>query len=88
MQYAGRIIDFEDDTTCIAPLFGAEGKAVYRVRRDREWLDSLDANELAALLAAFWDADLPERVQRAAWRCEYATWQQYGDVMLPFSPAA
>jgi hypothetical protein len=83
MQYAARVIDYEDGQQSVIYLPGSEGKAVYRLRRDREWLDGHEAEELAALLAAFWDGDLPPRTTRAMWRAEYATWQRYADVSLP-----
>jgi hypothetical protein len=83
MQYAARVVDYEDGQQSVIYLPGSEGKAVYRLRRDREWLDGPEAEELSALLAAFWDADLPPRVERAMWRVEYATWQRYADVALP-----
>jgi hypothetical protein len=83
MQYAARVVDYEDGQQSVIYLPGSEGKAVYRLRRDREWLDGPEAEELETLLAVYWGADLPERVRRAFWRVEYATWQRYADVALP-----
>lgn len=83
LQYAALVIDYDDGEQSVIYVPGYEGKAVYRLRRDREWLDGPEAEELATLLAAFWKADLPERVRRAFWRVEYATWQRYADVSLP-----
>jgi hypothetical protein len=62
---------------------GNEGKGTYRLRRDREWLDGPEAEELARPFAAFRGAELPDRAGHAMWRCEYATWQRYTDVALP-----
>lgn len=83
MQWAARIIEYEDGQKSVIYTPGHEGKGTYRLRRDREWLDGPEAEELARLFAAFRGAELPDRVGRAMWRCEYATWQRYTDVALP-----
>jgi hypothetical protein len=85
LQYAARIADYEDGQQMVIYTPGAEGKAVYRLRRDRDWLDAGEAHALRELLSAFWEAEsgLPPRVQRATFRTEYACWSGYGDQMLP-----
>lgn len=83
LQYAARILDYEDGESCVVPMPGTEGKAAYRLRRDREWLDAPEARELADLAATYWALEgLPDRVGRAMFRHEYASWQRYGDVIL------
>lgn len=83
MQWAARIIEYEDGQKSAIYTPGHEGKGTYRLRRDREWLDGPEAEVLARLFAAFRGAEQPDRVGRAMWRCEYATWQRYTDVALP-----
>lgn len=83
MQWAARIIEYKDDKKSVIYVPGHEGKGAYRLRRDREWLDGPETEERARLFAAFRASELPDRVVRAMWRCEYATWQRYTDVALP-----
>lgn len=81
-QYAARIIDHDDGERTVAFTLGSEGKHVYRLRRDREWLDRSEGAELRDLLSAYWQAEptLPSRVRRAMWRTEYASWLRWGDL--------
>jgi hypothetical protein len=52
-QYAARIVDREDGTQTVVYSLDSESKHVYRVRRDREWLDADGGAELRRLLAAY-----------------------------------
>lgn len=78
-QYAARIVDYDDGEQMVVYTLAAESKHVYRLRRDREWLDRAEGGQLAVLLDAYWRAapDLPARVRRAWWRTEYATWVKW-----------
>lgn len=84
-QYAARIVDYDDGEQMVVYTLAAESKHVYRLRRNREWLDRAEGAELAALLDHYWQAalDLPARVRRAWWRTEYATWVKWGDLIIP-----
>jgi len=63
-EYAARLIDYEDGQRCIVYVH-REDKSIYRLRRDREWLDAPEGRELAALLAGYWQCreQLPPRVR-------------------------
>jgi hypothetical protein len=83
-EYAARIVDYEDGIQTVMYTLAAESKHVYRLRRDREWLDATEGAELRDLLAAYWAAvELPDRVARAKWRTEYASWLKWADLLLP-----
>jgi hypothetical protein len=84
-RYAARIADYEDGMQTVVYTLAAESKHVYRVRRDREWLDPLEGLELRELVSAYWAAEdqLPSRVVRAMGRTEYASWLKWGDLVLP-----
>jgi hypothetical protein len=83
-QYAARLLDYEDGQRCVVYIH-REDKAIYRLRRDREWLDAPEGRELAALLAAYWEdhEQLPSRVRRAMWRMAYAPCLRWADMVLP-----
>jgi hypothetical protein len=85
LQYAARIVDYEGGEQMVIYTPGTEGKAIYRLRRDRDWLDAQEAYDLRDLLSAFWEAEgtLPPRVRRAMFRTEYASWSRYADQILP-----
>jgi hypothetical protein len=83
LQFGCRIIDRSGVDQMIVPYIGDYGKAAHRLRSDREWLDGAEAGELAALLAAYWAGPRPDRVDRAMWRCEWATWTPWADPMIP-----
>jgi hypothetical protein len=85
MEYAARISDYEDGLQTVMYTLAAESKHVYRLRRDREWLDATEGAELRDLLSAYWAAreQLPSRVARAKWRTEYASWLRWADLLLP-----
>ncbi len=84
-EYAARLIDYEDGQRCIAYASHREDKTIYRLRRDREWLDAEEGRELASLLAAYWECrhDLPFRVRRAMWRMAYAPRIRWADMLVP-----
>jgi len=83
-EYAARLIDYEDGQRCIVYVH-REDKSIYRLRRDREWLDAPEGRELAALLAAYWHCreQLPPRVRRAMWRMAYAPRLRWADMVVP-----
>ena len=83
-RYAARIVDYTDGHQMVVYATLDESRHVYRLGRERDWLDDTEGKELARLLAAYWKAkdDLGGRVARAIWRAEYATWQQWVDLMI------
>ena len=83
-EFAARITDYEDGEQRVMPSL-VPANHVYRLRRDRDWLEEDEAGELRDLLAAYWSAadDLPQRVTRASWRADYASWSAWADAMLP-----
>ena len=83
-QYAARVTTYEGGEQMV--MYPVTPKPfVYRLRRDRDWLDEPEAIELRQLLAAFWAVQetLPARVRRALFRTEYAVWSAWADAMLP-----
>jgi hypothetical protein len=85
LQFAARIADFEDGEQTVAYTLAGAGKFGYRLRRDRDWLDPDEGVELRRLLTAFWAIGdgMPDRVRRAIWRTEYASWLPWADLALP-----
>jgi hypothetical protein len=83
LQYAARIVERVGSESMIVPMYGDYGKSAHRNRRGREWLCGDEARELVALLDAYWSMELPGRVARAFWRCEWAVWTPWADPMLP-----
>jgi hypothetical protein len=83
-EYAARVADHEDGMQTVVYTLAGESKHVYRLRRDREWLDSSEGAELRDLLAVYWAVEptLPSRVRRANWRTEYASWLKWGDLAI------
>jgi hypothetical protein len=84
-EYAARLFDYEDGQRCVVYVLHREDKAIWRLRRDREWLDAPEGRELAALLAAYWECreELPPRVRRAMWRMAYAPRMRWADMVVP-----
>jgi hypothetical protein len=84
-EYAARLLDYEDGQRCIVYVLHREDKAIWRLHRDREWLDAAEGRELAALLAAYWECreQLPPRVRRAMWRMAYAPRIRWADMVVP-----
>jgi len=83
-QYAARLLDYEDGQRCVVYTH-RDDKSIWRLHRNREWLDAAEGRELAALLAAYWDCRerLPPRVRRAMWRMAYAPRMRWADMVLP-----
>jgi hypothetical protein len=83
-QFAARIADFEDGQQTVVYTLSA-GKWAYRLRRDRDWLDPDEGSELRNLLAALWAGATtrPDRIRRAMWRAEWASWVAWANVALP-----
>ena len=69
-QYAARITDYEDGEQQVVYLPWSQDATIFRLRRDREYLDGPEAKELAVVLDAYWQAmdTLPSRVEEAIWR--------------------
>jgi hypothetical protein len=74
-EFAVRFVDFGDDAQQVIPLYGFESRLAYRYSRTRDWLDAAEAQELAALLVAFWqvEPEWPDRIRRAIRQCERAS---------------
>jgi hypothetical protein len=83
-EYAARITNYEHGEQMVM-YWPVPNIYVYRLRRDRDWLDEGEAIELRDLLAAFWTVQesLPARIRRTLWRTEYAGWSAWADAMLP-----
>jgi hypothetical protein len=84
-EFAARISDHQDGMQTVVYTLASESKHVYRLRRDREWLDVPEGAELRDLLCTYWGVakDLPDRVRRAIWRTEYASWLKWADLVVP-----
>lgn len=83
-EYAARIVDYEDGQQTVVYALGAESKNIYRLRKTRDWLDAVEGQELRDLLEAYWATEAaPERVRRAAWRAEWASWLRWADLAIP-----
>jgi hypothetical protein len=78
-EFAGRVIDRTDGHRGIACSLGYDGRIAYRVRKDRFWLTSAEANELRELLDQYRAAKnvLPERVKRALWHADRSCYCRY-----------
>lgn len=86
MQYAARINDYEDGEQQVVYLPWQEATIIWRLRRHREYLAGPEAEELAELLASFWEIgdDMPGRVNRAIWRTDFAPRLRWADLVLSF----
>jgi hypothetical protein len=75
MEYAGRIVDYDDGRQQVIPRHDCELGRAYRLGRGRDWLDADDARALRQLLGAYWrvEAQLSGRVRRALRRTR--TWR-------------
>ncbi len=85
-MFAARIADFADGEQTVVYTLPSEGKSVFRLHSDRDWLDPDEGAELRELLRAYWaigESALPARVQRAIFRVEYASWIRWSDLALP-----
>jgi hypothetical protein len=61
----------------------SEDAIIFRLRRDREYLAAPEAEELAALLRAYWEAgdEMPSRVNEAIWRMAFTPRLRNGQVV-------
>jgi hypothetical protein len=84
LNYAARLVDYEDGEQMVAYLPNPEGKAAYRMRDSRDWFDTQDGLALRSLLASFWaiEPTLPSRLGQAMWRMEYASRLEWADVAV------
>ena len=84
LNYAARLVDYEDGEQMVAYLPNPEGKAAYRMRDSRDWFDAQDGSAFQLLLSAFWAIEhgLPQRLSQAMWRMEYASWLEWADVAV------
>jgi len=82
-QYAARITDYEDEEKQIMYVPWSQDAIIFRLRRDREYLDGPEAEELGVLLGAYWEAidALPERVKEAIERVAMTPRFQNGKVV-------
>jgi hypothetical protein len=53
LEFAARIVDFEDGMKQVIPVIAPSYVSTYRLRRDRDWLTASEAAELQQLLADF-----------------------------------
>ncbi len=85
-QYAARINDYEDGEQQVVYLPWQEDAIIWRLHRHREYLAGPEAEELAGLLASFWEIgeEMPGRVSRAIWRADFAPRLRWADLVLSF----
>lgn len=85
-ELAARVVDYDTGESQIRPHELFESSHAYRLPLvERDWLDVDDAAIPRSLLDAYWQRrdDLPERVPRAIWRAELASWSRWLDQTLP-----
>lgn len=85
-ELAARLVDYDTGGFQVRPQELFESSHSYRLALiERDWLDTGDATVLRSLLDAYWQRrdDLPERVSRAIWRAELASWSRWLDQTLP-----
>lgn len=85
-ELAARLVDYDTGEFQVRPQELFESNHPYRLPLvERDWLDAGDAAVLRGLLDAYWQRrdDLPERVSRAIWRAELASWSRWLDQTLP-----
>jgi hypothetical protein len=86
-----RVVDYERGAQQVQPQRIYESSHTYRLPLvNRDWLDDDDAACLRRLLALYWrrETNLPDRIRRAMWRAEYATWTKWVDHAIPLIVAA
>jgi hypothetical protein len=85
-QYAARITDYEDGEQQVVYLPWSEDAVIWRLDRRREYLDGPEAEELARLLASYWEIgdEMPPRIARALWRADYVPRFRWADLALSF----
>lgn len=80
------MLDYDTVEFQVRPYELFESSHAYRLPLiERDWLDVDDAATLRSLLNTYWQRgdDLPERVPRAIWRAELASWSRWLDQTLP-----
>jgi hypothetical protein len=84
-EYSARIIYEEDKIHDIipGPVSGFGAHAYVSRENSRNWLTETEGEETAALLSAYSEASLPERIKQALWYLEYAFRTQDMDVRWP-----
>lgn len=84
MEYAGRIVDYDDGQQQVIPRHDCKLGRTYRLGTGRDWLDAHDAQALRGLLDAYWavESQLPARVVRALRRCAHLATERYVDDRL------
>jgi hypothetical protein len=78
-EFAGRVIDRSDGYRKIACSLSYDGRIAYRVRKDRFWLTTEEAEEVRDLLDQYRavQATLPDRVRRALWHADRSCYCRY-----------
>jgi hypothetical protein len=78
-EFAGRVLDRSDGHRRIACSLGYDGRIAYRVRKDRFWLTTAEAEELRQLLAQYRAVKkaLPDRVRRTLWHADRSCYCRY-----------
>jgi hypothetical protein len=85
-EHAARRLLQADGGEQLVPFDGYGSHVVYRLYPDREgWLDVGEADELRALVQAFWNNEpiLPDRVKRALHRADAITGERYLEDAMP-----
>jgi hypothetical protein len=85
-ELAARVVDYDTGEFQVRPHELFESSHAYRLPLiERDWLDADDVAVLRSLLDAYWQRrdDLPDRVSRAIWRAELASWSRWLDQTLP-----
>jgi hypothetical protein len=79
VEFAGRVLDRSDGHRQIACSLGYDGRIAYRVRKDRFWLTTAEAEELRQLLDQYRTVEeaLPDRVRRALWHADRSCYCRY-----------
>lgn len=89
-EYAARVVEYEGGDCSVLPFDLQASRYTFRTGEDRDWLDTDDAQALAALLKTYWaERDgFPRRVTDALWQAEHLVQERYLDVVLPGLVAA
>ncbi len=78
-EFVGRVIDRSDGHRRIASPLGYDGRIAYRVRKDRFWFTTAEAEELRGVLDQYRTVkdELPERVRLALWHADRSCYCRY-----------
>jgi hypothetical protein len=88
-DYAVRRIVDTAGAERLIPHDAGEARVAFRIDTgSRGWLDTAEAQQLGALLAAYDPDRLPRRVSRALWLCELMVRERYLEDTLPLIVAA